>query len=90
MWINDLFMERVKEDGKWTLFCPDENPGLADCYGDEFRKLYLSYEAKGDGKEINARELWYHIRNSKLKVDYLIFVIKTQLIINPIKKSWNN
>ena len=39
-WISDLFMERVKEGGDWTLMCPDECPGLADCYGDEFKELY--------------------------------------------------
>ena len=38
MWIPDLFMERVKENGDWTLMCPDECPGLSDCYGDEFKE----------------------------------------------------
>ena len=42
LWIPDLFMERVKSKGKWTLMCPDECPGLSDCYGEEFNKLYLN------------------------------------------------
>ena len=45
IWMPDLFMERVKENGSWTLFCPDEAPGLADCYGDDFKELYLKYES---------------------------------------------
>lgn len=44
LWIPDLFMERVQSNGQWSLFCPNEAPGLADCWGDEFEKLYLKYE----------------------------------------------
>ena len=40
MWIPDLFMKRVEEDGMWSLMCPHECPGLADCWGEEFEKLY--------------------------------------------------
>ena len=46
LWIPDLFMERVRGDGSWSLFCPNEAPGLADCWGEEFEKLYTSYEAE--------------------------------------------
>jgi ribonucleotide reductase alpha subunit len=69
IWMPDLFMERVKENGKWTLFCPDEAPGLADCYGDDFRELYLKYEAdeKYNGETIDARKLWYPILESQIE-----------------------
>lgn len=45
--LNDIFMERVQEDGEWSLLDPDECPGLVESYGDEFRKLYLKYEEEG-------------------------------------------
>lgn len=66
LWVPDLFMERVEENGKWTLFCPNEvleatGKALQDVYGDEFKELYLKCEAIGIGKEIQARDLWQHI-----------------------------
>ena len=66
LWIPDLFMKRVKENGKWSLMCPSECPNLADTYGDEFEALYLKYEAEGKfRKQINAQELWFHILDSQ-------------------------
>ena len=50
LWIPDLFMKRVEKGEKWTLMCPDECPGLSDCYGDEFVELYEKYEQDGKGK----------------------------------------
>lgn len=44
LWIPDLFMERVRGDGSWSLFCPNEVPGLADCWGEEFENLFTIYE----------------------------------------------
>jgi len=44
VWIQDLFMKRVILNQNWTLFCPNLAPGLNDCYGEEFEKLYTSYE----------------------------------------------
>ena len=44
LWIPDLFMERVQSDGQWSLFCPNEAPGLADCWGTDFERLYTQYE----------------------------------------------
>jgi ribonucleoside-diphosphate reductase alpha chain len=68
MWINDLFMERVEADAEWTLFCPNESPGLADCYGEEFRALYTKYEKAGKGrKTIKAQELWFAILESQVE-----------------------
>ena len=68
MWIPDLFMKRVQEDGKWTLMCPNECPHLFDTYGDEFEKLYEGYEKVGKGrKTIKARELWEKILESQIE-----------------------
>ncbi|CZT12450.1 ribonucleoside-diphosphate reductase large chain [Rhynchosporium agropyri] len=62
LWIPDLFMKRVEKNGTWTLMCPNECPGLADVYGDEFEALYEKYEAEGKGrKTIKAQKLWYSI-----------------------------
>ena len=62
LWIPDLFMKRVEKNGEWTLMCPNECPGLADVYGDEFEALYEKYEAEGKGrKTIKAQKLWYSI-----------------------------
>ena len=66
LWIPDLFMKRVKENGKWSLMCPNECPNLADTYGEEFEALYLQYESEGRfRKQINAQELWFHILDSQ-------------------------
>ena len=68
LWIPDLFMERVKADGTWTLFSPDEAPGLADVYGEKFNELYTKYEAEDKGrKTIKAQELWYKIIESQIE-----------------------
>mmetsp|Transcript_20946 Transcript_20946/g.38956 ORF Transcript_20946/g.38956 Transcript_20946/m.38956 type:complete len:797 (-) Transcript_20946:248-2638(-) len=76
MWVNDLFMRRVEADGTWTLFCPNEAPGLADVYGEEFDKLYEQYEKDGRGrKTIRAQELWYAILTSQIETGtpYMLF-----------------
>ena len=68
MWTPDLFMKRVKENGEWTLMCPNECPGLADCHGEEFEKLYEKYEAEGKGrKTIKAQDLWFKILESQIE-----------------------
>jgi ribonucleoside-diphosphate reductase subunit M1 len=62
LWIPDLFMERVEQNGDWTLFSPNEAPGLADVYGEEFKQLYEKYEAENRGKQtVKAQKLWYSI-----------------------------
>ena len=76
VWIPDLFMERVKENGKWTLMCPDECPGLADVYGDEFVALYTKYEASGKGRvSVNARDVWFQILDAQMETGtpYILF-----------------
>jgi ribonucleoside-diphosphate reductase alpha chain len=68
LWIPDLFMTRVKENGEWTLMCPDECPGLADVYGDQFNELYSKYEKEKKGrKTIKARDLWFKIMDSQME-----------------------
>ena len=66
MWVPDLFMKRVEEGGKWSLFCPDKTKGLSDVYGEEFEKLYTKYEEEGLAiKTIDASELWKAIIKSQ-------------------------
>jgi ribonucleoside-diphosphate reductase alpha chain len=68
MWTPDLFMKRVEENGVWSLFCPNEAPGLAECWGEEFEKLYTKYEDEGKArKTIQARELWAAIIDSQIE-----------------------
>lgn len=68
LWIPDLFMQRVEEDGNWTLMCPNECPGLADTHSAKFEELYTSYEASGKGrKTIKAQELWFKILESQIE-----------------------
>ena len=76
LWTPDLFMNRVKENGQWTLMCPSECPGLSDVYGDDFDKLYTHYEQEGRGrKTMPARDLWLQILDSQMETGtpYLLF-----------------
>jgi ribonucleoside-diphosphate reductase alpha chain len=68
LWIPDLFMQRVEENGDWTLMCPHECPGLSDTHGKKFEKLYEKYESEGKGKKtIKAQELWFKILESQIE-----------------------
>lgn len=67
LWVPDLFMERVEQDAEWTLMCPHECPGLADCYGQEFRNLYERYESEGRGRKVSAQKLWFKILDSQIE-----------------------
>ena len=76
LWVPDLFMERVKENGKWSLFCPNECPGLADVYGESFKELYEKYESSPNvRKSINARDLWFKILDAQMETGtpYLLY-----------------
>ena len=77
LWVPDLFMERVKEkNGKWSLFCPHECPGLSDVYGEHFKNLYEKYEQDGKArKTINARDLWFSILDAQMETGtpYLLY-----------------
>jgi ribonucleoside-diphosphate reductase alpha chain len=68
LWIPDLFMKRMVENKDWTLMCPNECPGLADCWGQTFEKLYTKYESEGKGrKTIPAQKLWQMILDSQIQ-----------------------
>ncbi|MFM6946437.1 MAG: ribonucleoside-diphosphate reductase subunit alpha [Flavobacteriales bacterium] len=68
LWIPDLFMQRVKENGDWTLMCPHECPGLSDTHSAEFEALYTKYEQEGKGrKTIKAQDLWFKILESQIE-----------------------
>ena len=66
LWVPDLFMKRVEQNGDWTLMCPNECPGLSDVYGEEFERLYQEYEQAGRGrKTVKAQTLWSAIVESQ-------------------------
>lgn len=68
LWVCDLFMERVKADGVWSLMCPNTCPGLSDVYGDEFKALYEKYESEGKFvKQIPAQKIWFKILESQIE-----------------------
>jgi ribonucleoside-diphosphate reductase alpha chain len=76
LWIPDLFMKRVEQNGEWSLFCPCECPGLSDCWGEEFEALYNKYEASGAArKTIKAQELWFAIIEAQTETGtpYLLY-----------------
>jgi ribonucleoside-diphosphate reductase alpha chain len=75
-WISDLFMKRVQNDEKWSLMSPDDCPGLSDCYGDDFEKLYTKYESEGRfRRQIQARELMDEMITTELEtgMPYICF-----------------
>jgi len=68
LWIPDLFMKRVEENGDWCLMCPHDSPGLADCWGEKFEELYTKYEKEGRyKKKIKAQQVWYAIIESQVE-----------------------
>lgn len=68
LWIPDLFMKRVEQNEEWPLFCPNEAPGLSDCHGEEFERLFEKYEREGRAREtIKAQELWFEILESQIE-----------------------
>ena len=76
LWIPDLFMERVEADGDWSLFCPNEAPGLSDVWGDEFQELYERYEREGRARKVvKAQKLWFQTLDSQMETGtpYLLY-----------------
>ena len=76
LWVPDLFMKRIEEGGMWSLFCPNEAPGLADVVGDEFETLYTRYESeKRYRKQIPAQKLWFEILDAQIEsgTPYLLY-----------------
>ena len=80
LWVPDIFMKRVKEQGKWSLMSPNECPGLTECYGEEFNKLYEKYESEGKyRKQIDIIELWNAIINSQIETGTPYMCYKDQV-----------
>ena len=76
LWIPNIFMERVKQGGTWSLMCPDQCKGLSEVYGDTFNDLYLGYEREGRYvKQVNAQDLWFKILESQIETGtpYLVY-----------------
>ncbi len=76
LWIPDLFMKRVESNGNWSLFCPNEAPGLSDCWGEEFEKLYAQYEAEGRARRtVKAQDLWFAVLDAQIETGtpYLLY-----------------
>jgi ribonucleoside-diphosphate reductase alpha chain len=76
LWVPDLFMKRVEEEGVWSLMCPNESPGLSDCHSAEFEALYTKYESEGKfRRQIKARELWAAIIEAQIETGnpYMLF-----------------
>ncbi|XP_044438770.1 ribonucleoside-diphosphate reductase large subunit isoform X1 [Triticum aestivum] len=68
LWVPDLFMQRVQNNEDWSLFCPNEAPGLADCWGEKFEELYKKYEKAGKAKKvIPAQTLWFDILKAQIE-----------------------
>jgi ribonucleoside-diphosphate reductase alpha chain len=68
VWIPDLFMKRVESNEMWSLFCPNEAPGLAEVWGEEFERLYEKYEREGKfRKQVKAQDLWFEILESQIE-----------------------
>ena len=67
LWVNDLFMRRVEANAEWSLFCPNEAPGLAECWGEAFDALYQKFEREGRAKRvIKAQQLWFAILEAQV------------------------
>src|SRR3978361_118475 len=76
LWVSDLFMRRVEANEDWSLFCPHEAPGLADCWGKEFEALYERYEQEGRARRtVKAQELWFAILDAQVETGtpYLLY-----------------
>ncbi len=68
LWIPDLFMKRVEANEMWSLFCPNEAPGLADCWGEDFERLYEKYEKEGQyRRQVKAQDLWFEVLESQIE-----------------------
>src|ERR1700742_959994 len=76
LWVSDLFMKRVEANEDWSLFCPHEAPGLADCFGAEFEALYTKYESEGRArKTVKAQDLWFAVLDAQVETGtpYLLY-----------------
>ncbi|MEM7055594.1 MAG: ribonucleoside-diphosphate reductase subunit alpha [Bacteroidota bacterium] len=68
LWVPDLFMRRVEDNAVWSLFCPKEAPGLADCHREAFERLYQKYEREGKArKTVKAQDLWFAVLEAQIE-----------------------
>jgi ribonucleoside-diphosphate reductase alpha chain len=89
LWVSDLFMRRVEANEEWTLFCPHEAPGLADCHGAEFEALYERYEKEGRGrKTIKAQELWFAVLDAQVETGTPYLLYKDAANAKSTSKTW--
>lgn len=88
LWMSDLFMKRVLEDGEWSTFCPDACPGLSEVYGEEYEKLYISYEQAGKAMwKLRAREVWMKIFESQKESGFPYILYKDTINRNSNQKN---
>ncbi len=76
LWISDLFMKRVEDNEDWSLFCPNEAPGLCDAYGEDFERLYTKYEKEGRARKVvKAQDLWFEVLEAQIEtgVPYILY-----------------
>lgn len=76
LWVPDLFMKRVEANGEWSLFCPHEAPGLHECFGEEFERLYERYEQEGRARRtVKAQDLWFAVIEAQVETGtpYLLY-----------------
>ncbi|KAF8873909.1 ribonucleotide reductase large subunit [Gymnopilus junonius] len=77
LWVSDLFMKRVEANEQWSLFCPNEAPGLHEVYGTKFEALYEHYEKEGRArKSIPAQKLWYAVLEAQIETGGPFIVYK--------------
>jgi ribonucleoside-diphosphate reductase alpha chain len=68
IWIPDLFMQRVENNEMWSLFCPNEAPGLAEVWGEDFERLYAKYESEGKyRRQVKAQDIWFEILEAQIE-----------------------
>ena len=88
LWIPDLFMKRVRDDGMWTLMCPDMCKGLTTSYGEEFENLYIKYENEGKFiKQIKAQKIWYKILEAQIETGTPYILYKDSVNIKSNQKN---
>ena len=84
LWTTDLFMEHVEANADWSLFCPNEAPGLADCWGEEHSALYTRYEREGRAKRvIKAQQLWFAILEAQVLCHWVFLYISKAVDVSP-------
>uniref|UniRef100_A0A453QUT7 Ribonucleoside-diphosphate reductase n=1 Tax=Aegilops tauschii subsp. strangulata TaxID=200361 RepID=A0A453QUT7_AEGTS len=85
LWVPDLFMQRVQNNEDWSLFCPNEAPGLADCWGEKFEELYKKYEKAGKAKKvIPAQTLWFDILKAQIETGTPYMLYKVQFNVKTL------